>query len=246
MPSQTNQTGQMDQTGGDPQPASLPDPELLSVGDGEQLLYMLGQRGDVPVAILQLVAARSGEGTSTLARDLALIAARKLSLRTLILDVDPPGHRQSDVLRRLSAEMGAAVDGPRWLGGADSPPPPRVISIGKNFVARRIGPLALFVTEMVAPTAPSPTGTEWAAILEALRSNFDLVVVDSPALERSYDAVMLAPYVDTTLLVVEAEATRAAVALNLRDRILEVGGAIAGAILNKRRFHIPRSIYRRL
>jgi len=225
---------------------ALPDPELLSVGDGEQLLYVLGQRGDAPVIVTQLVAARSGEGTSTLVRDLAVIAARKLSLRTLLLDVDPPGHRQSDVLRQRSAEMAESVDSSRWGSGASPAPPPRVISIGKNFVARRIGPLALFVTEMVTPTAPSPTGTEWSAILEALRPNFDLVLIDSPALERSYDAVMLAPYVDTTLLVVEAEATRSAVVLNLRDRILEVGGAIAGTILNKRRFHIPRSIYRRL
>jgi hypothetical protein len=57
---------------------------------------------------------------------------------------------------------------------------------------------------------------------------------------------MLAPNVDTTLLVVEAERTRSVVAQNLRDRVLDVGGAIGGVVLNKQRYYIPNFIYRRI
>ena len=63
---------------------------------------------------------------------------------------------------------------------------------------------------------------------------------------RAYDGVMLSPEVDTNLLVVEAERTRSAVAQNLRDRVLDVGGAVAGVVLNKQRHYIPGFIYRRM
>jgi hypothetical protein len=57
---------------------------------------------------------------------------------------------------------------------------------------------------------------------------------------------MLAPAVDANLLVVEAERTRSAVAQNLRDRILDVGGTISGVVLNKQKFYIPGFIYRHI
>jgi Mrp family chromosome partitioning ATPase len=51
---------------------------------------------------------------------------------------------------------------------------------------------------------------------------------------------------DANLIVVEAESTRAAVAQNLRDQLMEIGAPIAGVVLNRRRFHIPRFIYRHI
>jgi Mrp family chromosome partitioning ATPase len=71
-------------------------------------------------------------------------------------------------------------------------------------------------------------------------------VIDSPSIDRSYDGIMLAPAVDANLLVVEAERTRSAVAQNLRDRILDVGGTISGVVLNKQKFYIPGFIYRHI
>jgi Mrp family chromosome partitioning ATPase len=73
-----------------------------------------------------------------------------------------------------------------------------------------------------------------------------VVVIDSPAMSQSAAGVVIAPFVDMSLLVVEAERTRAAVARNLIERLDGAGGHVIGAILNKRRFHIPRSIYSRL
>jgi hypothetical protein len=36
------------------------------------------------------------------------------------------------------------------------------------------------------------------------------------------------------------------VAQNLRDRIAEAGGPIGGVVFNRRRFHVPAMLYRRL
>jgi Mrp family chromosome partitioning ATPase len=57
---------------------------------------------------------------------------------------------------------------------------------------------------------------------------------------------MIANQMDATILVVNAESTRAPVARNLRDRLTEVGGPVIGCVLNRRRYHIPGFLYRRL
>jgi len=75
------------------------------------------------------------------------------------------------------------------------------------------------------------------------RRDYDVVLVDTPAMARSAAALIAAPMVDMTLIVVEAEATRAAVARNLIERIDAAGGEVIGAVLNKRGFYIPRLIY---
>jgi Mrp family chromosome partitioning ATPase len=85
-----------------------------------------------------------------------------------------------------------------------------------------------------------------AQFWDKMRAEFELVVVDSPALSHSFDPVMIANQMDATILVVNAESTRAPVARNLRDRLTEVGGPVIGCVLNRRRYHIPGFLYRRL
>ena len=58
--------------------------------------------------------------------------------------------------------------------------------------------------------------------------------------------MVITPLVDLTLLVVDADHTRAAVARSLIEQVDAAGGQVLGAILNKRRFPIPPAIYRRL
>jgi len=208
-----------------PLPAPLPASEFLKPGDATRLLYAVAPpHGHGAVA--QLIAARTGEGTSSLCRDLALIAARRPDWRVLLLDLDPPGRSQANRLRAGLAES------------ATQPIP----GMG-DVVIHRLGRSQLHVSEMLADP---PVGAAWLQALPLLRTSFNLVLIDSPPLQRAFDGVMLAPSIDTTIIVVQAEATRAAVAQNLRDRIRELNGRIAGVVLNKRRFHIPQMIYERL
>ena len=88
--------------------------------------------------------------------------------------------------------------------------------------------------------------TKWARIVEAARSSFDLVLIDSPAIQRSSAAIEVARLADLALVVVEAETTRVAVARRLVERIEGAGGQVVGAVLNKREFYIPRFIYKAL
>ncbi len=205
-----------------------PAPEFLDVIDGQRLVHMLGHDRSTG-AIVQLLAASSGEGTSTLVRDLALVAARLPGLRVLLLDYDPPGNKQILALRE---RYGIAV-----LGTDDA-------DQTGDVVIHRLALGGLCVSESRLPAGIAAPGL--VRLFPMLRMDFELVLIDSPAIDRSYDGIMLAPNVDTTLLVVEAERTRSVVAQNLRDRVLDVGGAIGGVVLNKQRYYIPNFIYRRI
>lgn len=99
-----------------------------------------------------------------------------------------------------------------------------------------------------------PKEANWLAInlhmldatFEALREQFDLIVVNACSLKHGALGKALTQMVDGVLLVVEAERTRAPTALDARHAIESVGGKILGVVLNKRRFHVPGFIYRRL
>ena len=219
----------------DPDLVGLPPPLVLSLSDASQTLYMLRQgrprarEGSENAYVAQLIATRDGEGVSTLARDLALVAAGSVGLNTLLLAAEPAGRRGADWPRSIYG-MPANL---RVLGTA----PPEL-------EAHRIGDSAL----VVAAPSPGPAlqPAIWDRLLQDVRSRFDLVLIDAPSLERAFTGIMLAPLVDTNLLVVAAESTRASAARVLRDRVAEVGGHTAGVILNKRRFHVPRAAYERL
>ena len=204
-----------------------PSPQFLDPLDGQRLVYTFCHDRTVG-AVVQLVAATSREGTSSVARDLALIAARMPDMRVLLLDLDPPGNKQITAFREQYGIGAVEVD-------------PVAAAPGAMFV-HHLSLGNLHVTETIlTPNTPTPG---WGKMFDALRANFELVLIDSPAIDRSYDGVMLAPDVDTNLIVVEAERTRSAVAQNLRDRLLDVGGAVAGVVLNKQRYYIPKFIYR--
>ncbi len=202
-------------------------PRFLTLGDGNRLVHMLRHERSTGT-VAQLIAARSGEGTSSLARDLALVAARTAGVRVLLLDLAPPGNGQIAALR---AEFDMSISTTRPLIG----PPAEVL-------VHQMGTGDLHVSETFRAPANGMAG--WVAQFPTLRTSFDLVLIDSPATADAYDGIMLAPDVDTSLLVIEAERTRADVAQRLRNSIADVGGAIGGVVMNKRRFHIPGFIYR--
>jgi len=56
----------------------------------------------------------------------------------------------------------------------------------------------------------------------------------------------LSQKVDGIVLVVEAEKTRWPVVESVKERITRSGGKILGIVFNKRRYHIPKWIYKTL
>ena len=81
---------------------------------------------------------------------------------------------------------------------------------------------------------------------EEMKATADWVLFDSPAITSCNDTAALAFRMDGVVLVVESEKTRWEVAENASKLIKRGNGNVIGVVLNKRRFHIPEWIYKRL
>jgi capsular exopolysaccharide synthesis family protein len=84
------------------------------------------------------------------------------------------------------------------------------------------------------------------ARLHELREEFDYVLIDAPPLSIYADAVALGQLADGIVLVLEAHATKREAAVRVAENLRAKNVQILGAVLNKRTFPIPESLYRLL
>jgi hypothetical protein len=106
----------------------------------------------------------------------------------------------------------------------------------RYLVAHAVGGSHLWVTrfrrEILQPdqrVSVLPTGDYW----RALRRHAELVVIDAPPVERSGAAIAVAPFADSTVLVVAADQGDTAAPAGLRDAIAAAGGHCAGLVFNR-------------
>lgn len=85
-----------------------------------------------------------------------------------------------------------------------------------------------------------------AGCLEALRWNFDYVLIDCSSTAVSSDAITLAPLVDGVSVIVKAGETRRGQIQRCQKLIENAGGKFLGFILNQRQYPVPNWLYRRL
>jgi capsular exopolysaccharide synthesis family protein len=79
-----------------------------------------------------------------------------------------------------------------------------------------------------------------------LRKEFDFVLIDAPPLTPYSDAVVLGQLTDGFVLVLEANSTRREAALQVSENLRASNVRILGAVLNKRTFPIPETLYNKL
>jgi hypothetical protein len=82
--------------------------------------------------------------------------------------------------------------------------------------------------------------------INALRQQFEYVLIDCPSLRSGGDALSVAPLVDGVILVVEADRTTKSQVQHAEHQIEAAGGKLSGHILNKRKYVVPEWIYKRL
>lgn len=185
--------------------------------------------------VIQFIGIKGKEGVSTVVRELAVAAARMLKKRVLILDAAhhaPSQHAHFG----LDARYG-------WIEAIANGDPATKACYP---VEAEEQPLHL------APIARNASLPNWCAdgasldrLFRGLKENFDLVLVDSAPALLSADALTTCRFCDGVILVFAAEGSwRLAEAAKMR--IAEHGGSILGVVFNKRTFHIPEFIYKRL
>jgi len=82
--------------------------------------------------------------------------------------------------------------------------------------------------------------------LAELRKEFDFVLIDLPPLARYSDAIGLGQMTDGFILVLEANNTRREAALQVAEGLRAANIRILGAVLNKRTYPIPETLYHKL
>lgn len=209
--------------------APVRDEEMISLLRALQLT--MPQKSHWTIGIISTL---HGEGVSSIARGLARIVSRTPNAKVLICDVagDPrsrPNHRPGNstaLATRASLDHGAGRIEFSWLPGSQ-------VAMGALGEPGGINALAADAESV-------------RSMLSSVSDSFELTILDLPPVSESIIGPAMAKALDGVVLVVEAERTRSA-AVQASQRTLRMhGGNVLGVVLNKRRFHIPNFIYRRL
>ena len=91
---------------------------------------------------------------------------------------------------------------------------------------------------------PSFEGLE--PTITALKKGFRYILIDSPAVIPFGDSAFLSKFVDHVVLVVESGKTNSEVVNRAIETIKAAGADVSGIVLNKREFHIPQWLYKRI
>ena len=206
--------------------------------------------------VIQFACANTGEGASTVAREFARLAAVRARKPVWLIDADltQPGQQEAvagepERFGRLGAAAASSPNGASFFAvtppvmGRDKKP----IAPARLMTARPCLGGRLWITRFRAEVLKSGQRAEPLSdprYWDAMRKHADTVVIDAPAADRSDVAIILAPYVDATVLIVAAETTAANEPVILRDEIESVGGRIAGVVVNRSTYSPPAFLRR--
>src|SRR5436309_10379752 len=190
------------------------------------LVPAVGDAGPVP-RLLGVTASRHGEGTTTTAAVFASILVRRRGGRVAVVEA----NRRSpsfDAVFAIPRNGGFAelIQGKGTLAALALPTKVQNL-FALGFGDSELGASALFDSPGVA------------SALEELRKHFDFVIFDLPPANVYADTSILAPRLDASLIVIEADRARVPEVERTRRSPERVGGKLVGSVLNRRRNYIP-------
>lgn len=221
-----------------------------------ELWASLGSPPPGRACAIQFVAARRGEGTSTIARELAWFVARRTGRKVWLVDLDVFAGPQYETLAGDPKRYGAI--GPAVAASPDDSifltvQPPQAgrdgapIPDARYVVAHAVEGARLWVTRFrreVLKGGQAVHMTPSAEYWNALRRFADVIIVDSPSSDRSQAALTVAPAMDQTVLVVAADQPDVSGPAQLRDAIASAGGRCGGLFFNRAKVRAPSFVRR--
>jgi len=83
-------------------------------------------------------------------------------------------------------------------------------------------------------------------LIQHLKGLVDIILFDSAPVISSSDSLVLCPYVDGVILVIEAEKTQREIVQRAQTYITSTKAKILGVVLNKKEHILPQYIYKKL
>ena len=174
---------------------------------------------DTVIKTLLITSAGAAEGKTTTAANLALVMAQA-GRRTLLLDAD---------MRRPRAHSLFGLNGDRGLSQCLFDKEPLDINQLKteieNFYLLPAGKLPTNPAELLG-------SKRMRDLLNQLRSEFDLIIIDTPPVLAATDAVLLSTQADATMVVVRAGETKEGEIDYSIASLQDVGAKIIGVVFN--------------
>lgn len=194
--------------------------------DQQQMTELLA-RVDAAIArrsgrVIEFIASGEGEGTSTLAKAYAHATAAQARRRVLLLSAESESTQRPGVFQSLADGRGLA---------------PALVEHARGYWSGAMVGAADDGGWSLAHRNP---------LWKQIRAEFDEIVLDMPSSAMSRTGVMMAAHCDGVIVVLEAEKTRAPVVEALVASLQAVHANLLGTVLNKRQFHVPDALYRRL
>lgn len=191
---------------------------------------------------VMFVAARSGEGTSSMAASFALMAAGQAERTAWLVDLDLAKNAAHDAFD-IGFSHGVARPGRAYDASFGCAPiydllPASQAGTAKLLTAHTVTGTRLLVTRFRTERLARGQGVRLRsqpAWWQALRRSTDWIIVDAPALDRSDAVLDVASEADGVVLVVRAESTGAEEVANAQLAIERRGGYVIGVVLNRMR-----------
>ena|GEM_PF-1847256 len=223
-----------------PEPEPYHPPNSLSLENQGQLFANRGQLSGVEGNILTehqdirtifVTSSFKGEGKTTSAVQLAYAMTLGGSRQVLLVDFNgnsPKLHELFNV---------EAAPGFTDLNSAD-------LELDRAIRATEYTNLTIMPYGSIRDAASTLSRKEnFQAILDRIKDRFDMIIFDGPSVMGSSDAVATAGFFQGIVLIIEAEQTKWEVVQMVTEKLAKAGGSILGAVLNRRKYYIPKSLY---
>jgi capsular exopolysaccharide synthesis family protein len=190
--------------------------------------------GSTPPRVIAVTSSRAGEGVSTVASNLALTLARKGNQRILLVEanhLNPAIHKIFGV-KVIPGLTDHLAEGQESLTGISS-----LRSSNLDVIQSGKGEVSLYQLA---------DSREFSELLSLWKSEYSFVILDFPAISQTRSTLRLSSLADAVVLVVQAENVGYE---SVRKDLAQLGQAkaqVLGVVLNKRMFHIPEWVYRRI
>ena len=194
---------------------------------------------------VMFMAARSGEGVSSIAASFALLAAQHARRAVWLVDVDLKRNHQFNTFAVGPFAQAFGGVGPPYSAALKTQPfftvEPEDAEANAGlglFTAHRVGDSRLMVTQFDKSRLKTNQAIRirtQPAYWQAVRAATDWAVVDAPALELAGAGLAIASQMDRVVIVVRADETTPADVDAVRREIEAHGGNVAGVVLNRRK-----------
>ena len=193
------------------------------------------RKRDSNVKSIMIAAANKGEGTSTVAANLALSIGLAENTRVLLVDAN---------LRQPTLHV--------WFGREQQNGLIDLMT-GKKDLAEVVKETP-FANIKLITAGFFPPGENKLDVLsvisqgikERLEKDFDWIIYDTTPVNSYPDTLLISPLADGIVLVIMAESTRRAAVQKVKENFESINAKILGGVLNGRRYVVPKFIYKRL